>query len=188
MTKNRVEDLAVWGGAPAFADKLHVGRPNVGDRKKFSERVDDILDCKWLTNEGYYVGEFERRIAEIAGVEHCVAMCNATVGLEIVIRALGLTGEVIVPSFTFIATAHALQLRHRSADTHTGSDQGRAANHSANNRDYGRPPLGPRFEIDPLAEIASRHGLKLLFDSAHAFGCSYKGQTIGGFGHAEVFS
>jgi len=196
MTKNRVEDLAVCGGAPAFADKLHVGRPNVGDRKKFSERVDDILDCKWLTNEGYYVGEFERRIAEIAGVEHCVAMCNATVGLEIVIRALGLTGEVIVPSFTFIATAHALQWQDITPvfcdidpRTHTLDPiKVEQLITPLTTAIMGVHLWGRACEIDPLAEIASRHGLKLLFDSAHAFGCSYKGQTIGGFGHAEVFS
>lgn len=53
--------------------------------------------------------ELEKRVADLVGVRHCVAMCNATVGLEIAIRAAGLHGEVIVPSYTFIATAHALQ-------------------------------------------------------------------------------
>ena len=69
-----------------------------------------MLDRVWFTNNGPLVQEFEHRIAYfMAGVKHCVAVCNATVALEIVIRALGLTGEVIVPSFTFVATAHALQ-------------------------------------------------------------------------------
>src|ERR1019366_2495789 len=68
-----------------------------------------MLDRNWLTNDGPYVREFEARLAELVGVRQCVAMCNATISLEIAIRALGLTGEVIVPSFTFIATAHALQ-------------------------------------------------------------------------------
>src|SRR6185295_3065210 len=107
-TKNSVGDLAVFGGKPAFAEVLHVGRPNVGNRATFEERVTDILDRRWLTNGGRYVLEFESRIAELVGVEHCVAVCNATVALEIAIRALGMTGEVIVPSFTFVATAHAL--------------------------------------------------------------------------------
>ena len=53
--------------------------------------------------------EFEQRIAEFLGVKHCVAMCNGTIALEIATRALDLKGEVIVPSYTFIATAHALQ-------------------------------------------------------------------------------
>ena len=88
---------------------LHVGRPNVGDRDRLMARIRDMLDRNWLTNDGPLVQEFEGRVAELAGVSNCVAMCNATVALEIAIRALGLTGEVIVPSYTFIATAHALQ-------------------------------------------------------------------------------
>src|ERR1044072_6101047 len=107
-----IEDLALFGGRPAFEQPLHVGRPNIGDREKFSNRVNDILDRRWLTNDGPYVIEFEECIAELTGVKHCVATCNATVALEIVIRALGLQGEVILPSFTFIATAHEIGRAH----------------------------------------------------------------------------
>ena len=89
-----------------FPEKLHVGRPNVGNRGRFIDRINDILDRCWLTNNGVCVQEFEKRLTEFLGVKHCIVMCNATVALEITIRALGLTGEVIVPSFTFIATAH----------------------------------------------------------------------------------
>ena len=53
--KSPLDELAIFGGPPAFAEKLHVGRPNIGDRQKFRERVDDILDRKWLTNGGRYV-------------------------------------------------------------------------------------------------------------------------------------
>src|SRR5258708_217141 len=112
MIKRSVSELALFGGRPAFENALHVGRPNIGNREKFADRLDDILDTRWLTNGGHYVNEFERRIAEIVGVEHCVAMCNATIALEIAIRALGMTGEVIVPAFTFVATAHALEWQH----------------------------------------------------------------------------
>src|SRR5712692_7821585 len=108
-TKKYLEDLAVFGGEPAFQEALHVGRPNIGDRARLLERIEDLLDRKWLTNNGPYVQEFEKRISEITGAKHCIAMCNGTVALEIAIRALEVTGEVIIPSFTFIATAHALQ-------------------------------------------------------------------------------
>ncbi|HEV3344485.1 MAG TPA: DegT/DnrJ/EryC1/StrS family aminotransferase, partial [Pirellulales bacterium] len=99
--------LALFGGPPAFAEPLHVGRPNLGDRQAYLDHIEGMLDRRWLTNDGELVRDFERRVADLVGVRHCVAMCNATVALEIVIRALGMTGEVIVPSFTFIATAHA---------------------------------------------------------------------------------
>lgn len=109
MFKNSIEDLAKFGGAPAFNEQLFVGRPNVGNRERLLARINDLLDRKWFTNNGPLVQEFEQRIREIIGARQCVAMCNATIALEIATRALELTGEVIVPSMTFIATAHALQ-------------------------------------------------------------------------------
>ena len=190
------ESLAVFGAPPAFAEQLHVGRPNVGDRGTFERRVADILDRRWLTNAGRYVQEFEARVAELAGVEHCVAMCNATVGLEIAIRALGMRGEVIVPSFTFVATAHALQWQEITP-VFCDIDP---ANHTLDPEKVeqmitprttgiiGVHLWGRTCDVDALAEIAARRNLRLLFDSAHALGCSYRGRMIGGFGDAEVFS
>src|SRR5689334_9437085 len=102
-------DLAILGGQPVFAEPIHVGRPNVGDRGRLLARINDMLDRRWLANNGPFVQELERRIESFLGVRNCIAMCNGTIALEIAIRALGMTGEVIVPSFTFVATAHALQ-------------------------------------------------------------------------------
>src|SRR5882724_2434093 len=107
--KRDVADLAFFGGNPAFREPLHVGRPNIGNRERLLDRINDLLDRKWLTNNGPYVQEFEKQLAARSGVQHCIATCNGTVALEIAIRALGMSGEVIVPAFTFIATAHALQ-------------------------------------------------------------------------------
>ena len=89
--------------------RLFVGRPNVGDRDALYQRVDTILDSYWLTNDGDYVRELESKLAEYLNVEHCIAMCNGTVALELAVRATGMTGNVLVPAMTFIATAHALQ-------------------------------------------------------------------------------
>src|SRR5690242_13295610 len=102
-------DLAINGAPPMFDKPLHVGRPNIGDRAKFAQRVDDLLDRGWLSNDGPMVRELERILADYLNCKHCVAMCNGTIALEIATRALGLKGEVIVPSYTFVATAHALQ-------------------------------------------------------------------------------
>jgi dTDP-4-amino-4,6-dideoxygalactose transaminase len=191
-----LKELAVFGGRPAFAEKLHVGCPNVGDRGRLLERFNQILDNRWLTNNGPYVQEFEQSVAEMVGVKHCVAMCNATVALEIVIRALGLKGEVIVPSFTFIATAHALQWQEITPvfcdiDPRTHNlDPGRVEQMLTPRTSgiVGVHLWGRACDVEALAEIAERRGLKLLFDAAHAFGCSHGGKMIGGFGDAEVFS
>ena len=109
------QDLAINGAPPMFAEPLHVGRPNIGNRERFLGRTNEMLDRGWLSNNGPLVQEFERKIADYLGVAHCVAMCNGTIALEIAIRALDLKGEVIVPSYTFVATAHALQWQNRTA-------------------------------------------------------------------------
>ncbi len=107
--KSRVSDPVIFSGAPAFPTPLHVGRPNLGNRQRLLARIEGVLDRNWLTNNGPLVQEFGQRVAEFVGVEHCIALSSGTVALGIVVRALGLTGEVIIPSMTFVATAHALQ-------------------------------------------------------------------------------
>jgi dTDP-4-amino-4,6-dideoxygalactose transaminase len=194
--KKSLEELAVFGGVPAFEETLHVGRPNIGNRERLLERINDLLDRRWLTNHGPYVHEFEQRIADMIGVKHCIAMCNATVALEIAIRAVGLTGEVIVPSMTFIATAHALQWQEITPvfcdiDSKTHNlDPGRveAMITPRTTGIIGVHLWGHPCDVEALAEIARRQNLKLLYDAAHAFGCSHKGRMIGGFGNAEIFS
>lgn len=189
-------DLAINGAFPAFDEPLHVGRPNVGDREAFLHRVGQVLDNHWLTNNGPMVQEFEQRIAEFLGVKHCVAMCNGTIALEIAIRALGLDGEVIVPSWTFIATAHALYWQgitpvFADIDPATHNLDPTAVRQMITPRTTGIIGVhlwGRAAPVDELQTIADEHGLKLMFDAAHAFGSTYKGKTIGRFGECEIFS
>jgi dTDP-4-amino-4,6-dideoxygalactose transaminase len=189
-------DLAIFGGPPAFAEPLHVGRPNIGNRERLLERIADMLDRRWLTNNGPLVQELEQRIATLVGVKHCIAMCNATVALEIVIRAAGLSGEVLVPSFTFVATAHALQWQEITPvfcdiDPQTHNLDPRKLEAMITPRTSGIIGVhvwGRACPVELLTEIAQEYRLKLLFDAAHAFGCSHRGRMIGSFGVAEVFS
>jgi dTDP-4-amino-4,6-dideoxygalactose transaminase len=188
--------LAILGGTPAFPALLHVGRPNIGDRERLLARINDLLDRRWLSNNGPFVQQLERQIADYVGVKHVICACNATIGLEIAIRAADLKGEVIVPAYTFVATAHALQWQEITpvfADMDPAThnlDPARVERHITPRTTailathvWGRP-----CDVDGLAEIAERRGLKLMFDAAHAFGCSHNGRMIGGFGLAEVFS
>jgi len=194
--KHKIDDLAIWGGAPAFEKKLHVGLPNIGDRERLLERIGDILDRRWLTNNGLYVQELERRLAEFLGVRHCIPICNGTVALEIAIRALGLQGEVIIPSFTFVATAHALQWQEITpvfcdVEPHTHNIDPQQVERMITPRTTGIIGVhvwGRPCDVEALAAVAEKRNLRLLFDAAHAFGCSHQGQMIGRFGAAEIFS
>ena len=192
----KLQKLAIFGNSPAFTEQLHVGRPNIGSRAHLLARINDMLDRNWLTNNGPYVQEFEKKIAERLGVRHCVAMCNGTISLEIAVRALGLTGEVIVPSFTFIATAHSLQWQGITPvfcdiDPKTHNLDPAQIEKMITPRTSGIIGVhtwGRSCDNDALEAIARRRKLELMFDAAHAFGCTYKGRAIGGFGHCEVFS
>ncbi|MBN3896818.1 MAG: aminotransferase class I/II-fold pyridoxal phosphate-dependent enzyme [Nostoc sp. NOS(2021)] len=194
--KQQLNNLAIFTGIPTFTEKLHVGRPNIGNRERLLNRINDILDRRWLTNNGPYVQEFEQRIAEFVGVKHCIASCNATIALEIAIRAAGLKGEVIVPSFTFIATAHALQWQEITPvfcdiDPKTHNIDPKQIEQLITPRTTGIIGVhlwGRPCNVEALSKIARTHNLKLMFDAAHAFGCSHQGRMIGSFGDAEVFS
>lgn len=194
--KKSVYELSIFNGIPEFDEKLHVGKPNIGNRDEINYHINQILNNQWLTNNGPYIQQFEKEVAKITNVKHCIAMCNGTMALENAIRALGLSGEVIVPSFTFIATASALQWQEitpifcdidpttytinplQVESLITPKTTGIVGVHL-----WGRP-----CNIHELEKIAEKRNLKLMFDAAHAFGCSYEGEMIGKFGNLEVFS
>jgi dTDP-4-amino-4,6-dideoxygalactose transaminase len=189
-------DLAVNGAPPMFAEPIHVGRPNIGNHKRFLQRASDILDSGWLSNNGPIAQEFEQRIADFLGVKHCVAMCNGTIALEIATRALELKGEVIVPSYTFVATAHALQWQEitpifADIDPATHNLDPAAVWRMITPRTTGIVGVhlwGRASAVKELEAIAKEHNLRLMFDASHGFGCSLDGELIGGFGECEVFS
>ncbi len=188
--------LVVLGGQPRFRHPLHVGAPNIGDRGRLLRRIEAMLDTRRLSNFGPYVRLFEDMVAERTGVKHCIALCNGTVALEIGARALAMEGEVIMPSFTFVATAHALAWQgikpvfcDIDPSTHLlDPDRVEALITPRTTGILGVHLWGRPAPVDRLREIAHRHGLKLMFDAAHAFGCSKDGRLVGGFGDLEVFS
>ena len=192
----RISDLAIFGAPPAFLKPLHVGRPNIGNRQDFLGRVEAILDERWFSNNGPMVREFESRVAAYLGVKHCIAMCNGTVALEIAIRALELRGEVIIPSFTFVATAHALQWQEitpvfADIDPQTYTLDPTSVERMITPRTTGILGVhvwGRPCAVEQLQEIADRHRLKVMYDAAHAFACTHRGKMIGNFGECEVLS
>lgn len=176
--------------------ELHVGAPNIGDRQVFDHLVDQIFRSKRFTNNGPLVREFEQLLADYLGVRHCITVSNGTVGLQIACQALELSGEVIMPAFTFVATPHAISgvgLTPVFADvdlnTHTlcpASVESQIGRKTA--AIVGVHCWGNLGYADALQEIADKHGLPLFFDAAHAFGCGQQYAMAGNFGRCEVFS
>ena len=188
--------LAVFGGRPAFDEPLHVGRPNIGDPGRLRERMDGIIARRWLTNDGPMVQEFERKVADHIGVRHCIAVCNGTLALQLVLKALGLEGEVIVPSFTFIATASALAwqgLRPVFCDIDPATHcidpvAAKALITSATAAILAVHLWGRICDTTTLEHLARERDIPLLIDAAQAFASSLGGRMADSFGTAGILS
>ena len=177
-------------------DKLYVGRPNIGNRERFLQRVNEMFDRRWLSNDGPLLKQFEQRIADVTGVKHAVAVCNATAGIELASRALELKGEVILPSYTFVATAHALQWQEitpifADMDPATHNMDPAKIEELITPRTTGIVGVhvwGRACDTEVIENIAAKHKLKVMYDASHGFGCSAGGRMLGSFGECEVFS
>jgi dTDP-4-amino-4,6-dideoxygalactose transaminase len=181
--------------APLFRERFRFIHPTLPPLERVVAEYGQVFGSGLITN-GRLVARLEAAVCERLGVRHCIAVSSCTSGLMLVMKALGLRGEVILPSFTFFATGHAVLWNgltpvFADCDPQTWNIDPGAVDRAITPRTaaivavhlYGNPA--------PVAElewIAQKHGLKLLFDAAHAFGASYKGQAVGCFGDAEVFS
>lgn len=180
----------------AKSETLYVGRPNIGSRERFLQRVNEMFDRRWLSNDGPLLKEFEQRIADLIGVRHVIAVCNATAGIELASRALELKGEVIMPSYTFVATAHALQWQEITpvfADMDPATHNIDPAKIEAlitpqTTGIVGVHVWGRACDTQAIEGIATKHKLKVMYDASHGFGCSVGGRMLGSFGECEVFS
>jgi dTDP-4-amino-4,6-dideoxygalactose transaminase len=176
-------------------DWLPLVRPSMPDADQVVEDLRRILASGVLTN-GPYVRKFEERAAAYLGVRHCVAVASCTSGLMLLLRAADISGDVVVPSFTFAATAHAVAwngLRPVFADIDplTLTLAPRAASRACGVRTsaiLATHTFGTPCDVEGLEAEARRNGIRLFFDAAHAFGSRHGDVPIGGFGDAEVFS
>jgi len=155
----------------------------------------EVYSSGLITNAAM-VERFEDAVREYTGAKHCVAVSSCTSGLMLTMKALGLQGEAVLPSFTFFATGEAVlwnRLRPVFADCDletwnlSPADVERRLS-SRTAAIIGVHMYGNPCDIDELTRIASRSGTKLIFDAAHGFGSRYQGRALGSHGDAEVFS
>lgn len=189
-------NLALFGHPPAFPNVLHVGTPNLGDVDRFQNLVGQAFDRRWFSNFGPIHDEFEKKIRGLIGAKYCLPVCNATIGLELVLQALDLKGEVILPSFTFIATAHAVK---RSGFVPVFCDVNPVTHmispseiqkliNQRTSAILGVHLWGQTCQVMEIEQIAKSAALPVIYDAAHAFGVDVAGQSIADFGEAQVFS
>lgn len=186
---------AVLGGRAVFSSPLPITTPTISASQSMLRAIGRVVNSRQLTN-GNEVRKFEKAIERYLGVRHAIALGSCTSGLMLILRVLGLRGEVILPSFTFHATAHAiiwngLKPVFVDCDPETYNINPREAEKAITPKTAAIMAVnifGNSADIEALGKIARKHGLKLIFDSAHAFGTKYQGKNAGGFGTAESFS
>ena len=186
---------ALLEGQPIFDSKINLVRPSLPHFAELAEGIQDILHSGMVT-KGKHLLAFEKAIAEHLGVKHAVAVSSCTTGLMLTYQGLGLTGDVVVPSFTFMATVSALiwaGLRPVFADVDPGTtnldpDAAESVITPETSAVVAVHNFGNPADIDALQSLADRHGIKLIFDAAHGFGALYQGVPVGLQGDAHVFS
>lgn len=186
---------AILGGKAAFEAVVPITAPTIPSIVVLLEKYRKALLSGMITNYKN-VNEFELRVKKHLGVKHAIAVNSCTSGLILILKAFGLRGEVIMPSFTFHATASAAvwnNLRPVFVDCNFRTyniDPGEVEKAITRNTSaiIGVHVFGNPADIKRLQKIATRYKLKLIFDAAHGFGIKYRGSTVGNSGDAESFS
>ena len=188
--------LAALGGEPAFATPLPVGQLYFPSWERYERAMKGIFERGWYTNHGPLAQEFEERLARFFGVKHAIVVTNATVGLLMALKCLDLEGKVVVPGFTFIASAQAvtwagLEVEFCDVDPVTQQVTPATLTAAIDGDVSAILPVnlwGGTCRPAEIAAFARERGLRLVFDSAHGAGVACGGVPLGGFGDAEVFS
>ncbi|GAB4366531.1 MAG: UDP-4-amino-4-deoxy-L-arabinose aminotransferase [Deltaproteobacteria bacterium] len=177
------------------SDFLPLSRPSIGEEEIGA--VSACLRSGWITS-GPKVAELEETFRSLTGAPHAVAVSSATAGMHLLLAALGIGpgDEVVTPSMTFASTVNQIALRGAApvfADCDYGTLQVDPAEvaRKITSRTRAIVPVhfaGAPADLDPIGEAASRAGVPVIEDAAHAVGTFYKGRHAGGFGHPAVFS
>jgi dTDP-4-amino-4,6-dideoxygalactose transaminase len=194
--KMKISNFALFGAKPAFDKPLPIGQLYFPSWERYEAAFRGIFERQYYINNGPLHDELEEKLQQFLGVKHAICVCNATFGLMMIADAMGLCGKVIVPAFTFIASAQSLTWAGLGPvfcdidlDTHQiALDQVGALIDKDVSAIMGVNLWGGSCNPKALSELAASNGVQLYFDSAHAFGCTVDGVSIGNFGSAEVFS
>lgn len=163
---------------------------------EFLNEISDMWETHWLTNMGPKHKLFQKKLCEYLGVENIDLLTNGHMALEMTLQAMNLQGEVITTPFTFASTTHAIVRNGLipvfcDIDPITFTIDTDKLEQLITDRTCAILPVhvyGNICNIEEIERIAHKHELKVIYDAAHTFGETYKGQGIGSFGDASCFS
>ena len=177
-------------------EEIFVTRSFMPPFEEYTEEIRDIWQTHWLTNMGSKHQKLEKELQEYLGVRHVSLMVNGHMALEMTLQAMNLSGEVITTPFTFASTTHAIvrngltpvfcDIREDDYTIDADKIEGLVTDRTA-----AIVPVhvyGNICQVEKIQHIAQKHGLKVIYDAAHAFGERYKGKGAASFGDASILS
>ncbi|MDP3300691.1 MAG: DegT/DnrJ/EryC1/StrS family aminotransferase [Sulfuricurvum sp.] len=175
---------------------INVTKPYLPNREKYKSYIDSIYQANWLTNNGPLVQELEKRLEDYLGVKNILLVSNGTLALQIAYKLLDLKGEVITTPFSFVATTSSLMWENLvpvfvDIDPDTFNlDPSQIEEYITRETSAILPVhvFGNSCEVEKIASIASRNGLKVIYDAAHAFGVKYKDKSVLDYGDISTVS
>lgn len=177
-------------------NRINVTQPALPDLKDFIPYLEEIWKNKWLTNNGPYHQQLEEELRQYLGVPYISLFANGTLALLTALQTLKITGEVITTPYSFVATTNALWWNNITpvfvdVDPVYGNLDPDKIEASITPQTTAILPVhvyGNPCRVDKIQEIADIYGLKVIYDAAHAFGISYKGQSLLNFGDLSTLS
>ena len=175
---------------------IPVIRSSMPPMEEYMAEIAPLWESRYLSNHGEKARELERRAAEYLGAEHAVSAVNGHQALELILQAMELKGEVITTPFTFVSTVAAIvrcgltpvfcDIREDDCTLDPEKLEGLITEKTC-----AILPVhvyGNFCRVEEIDAIAKKHGLKVIYDAAHAFGATCRGQGAGSFGDAAMFS
>ena len=179
-----------------FPTPIYVTRPLLPELDRVMEKLREVWDSRWLSNGGQQHRVFEEQVRGFLKVPHLSLFNNGTIALMVAVQSLRLQGEVITTPFTFPATTHVLAWNNITPvfcdiDPRTLTIDPECIEGLITNRTTGILGVhvyGMGCDVGGIQAIADRHGLRVIYDAAHAFGAEVGGRGIGTYGDVSMFS
>lgn len=177
-------------------EKVWVTRPYLPDVREYKALIDRIWENRWLTNNGTLHHEFTQKLCEYIGIDNVSLQTNGHLSLEMALQALHIKGEVITTPFTFASTTHAIV---RCGAKPVFCDvrpedltmDARRIEELITDKTTAIMPVhvyGHPCDTDAIAQIAKKHGLKVIYDAAHSFGVRVGGSNLACRGDISMYS
>lgn len=166
--------------------KIFVTKPSLAPLNEVVKLLEGVWERGILTHNGPLVQELEAQLKSVLGLEDFIAVSNGTIAIQMAVKALSIKGEIITSPFTWVATLSAIQWEgctpvFAEIDPATFNIDPKTIEDQITDKTVAIMPIhvfGNPCDVEEIDAIAKRHGLKVIYDAAHAIGSTYKGQSL----------